>query len=286
MSESQLPKPASRTHAVSLRSGRSGFSAARRIAVTAACLNILSICVSPVAAQEMGVLTGVVTAPNAAPLAQARVSISDTPLAAVTDSTGGFRVARIPPGMRTLEIKRLGYLPLALPVEVLAGEILHLQLALSPETVVLTSVHVDASAADPALRGFNARRARGTGTYFNREELDRMQPRVFTDILRRVAGVQIQAGIERYGSGSTVQMGRNSGGLGARVCPVEFFVNGTPFPSARDGNINHFIAPEDVVAVEVYAGTSQVPQEFSSGMYNTRCGIVIVWTRSGPEKPR
>jgi hypothetical protein len=40
------------------------------------------------------------------------------------------------------------------------------------------------------------------------------------------------------------------------------------------------------VAVEVYAGTSQVPQEFSSGMYNTRCGIVIVWTRSGPEKPR
>jgi carboxypeptidase-like protein/TonB-dependent receptor-like protein len=234
----------------------------------------------------MGVLTGVVTAPNAAPLAQARVTISDTPLGTATDSSGSFRVAQIPAGIRTLEVKMLGYAPLALPVEILPGETLHLLLALSAETVVLASVKVEAEAADPGLRGFNARRARGTGRYFDHEELVRMQPRVFTDVLRRVAGIQIQPGIERYGTGSTVQVGRNSGGLGARVCPVEFFVNGAPFPAARDGNINHFIPPEEVVAVEVYAGASQTPQEFSSGMYNTRCGVVVIWTRSGPEKQR
>ena len=236
--------------------------------------------------QEVGILTGTVTAINAIPVARARVTISETTLATATDSSGTFRVAQIPAGMRTLEIRMLGYAPLALPVEVLAGETLNLELALSPEAVVLTPVEVDGGTSDRALRGFTARRARGTGRYFDAEELIKMQPRVFTDILRRVAGVQIQPGIERYGSGSTVQMGRNSGGMGARTCPVEFFVNGSPFPSARDGNINHFISPDEVVAVEVYNGAAQIPQEFSNGAYNTRCGIVVIWTRSGPEKER
>ncbi len=236
--------------------------------------------------QEVGILTGKVTAVNAIPVAKARVTISETALATATDSTGTFRIAQIPAGMRTLEIRMLGYAPLALPVEVLAGEILNLDLALAPEAVVLKSVEVEAGATDRALRGFTARRARGAGRYFDEEELARMQPRVFTDILRRVAGVQIQPGIERYGTGSTVQMGRNSGGMGTRTCPVEFFVNGSPFPSARDGNINHFISPDEVVGVEVYSGAAQIPQEFSNGAYNTRCGLVVIWTRSGPEKER
>jgi hypothetical protein len=236
--------------------------------------------------QEVGTLTGTVSAINAIPVAQARVTILETALATATDSTGTFRVARIPAGMRVLEIKMLGYAPLALPVEVIAGETLNLELALSPEAVVLKAVDIDAGTSDRALRGFTDRRARGTGRYFDEEELIRMQPRVFTDILRRIAGVQIQPGIERYGTGSSVQMGRNSGGMGTRTCPVEFFVNGSPFPSARDGNINHYIAPEEVVAVEVYNGAAQIPQEFSSGAYNTRCGVVVIWTRSGPEKER
>jgi hypothetical protein len=236
--------------------------------------------------QEVGILTGTVTAVNASPVARARVTISETALATATDSSGTFRVGQIPAGMRTLEIRMLGYAPLALPVEVLPGETLHLDLALSPEAVVLKTVAVDAGSSDRALRGFTARRARGTGRYFDEEELIRMQPRQFTDILRRVAGVQIQPGIERYGTGSTVQMGRNSGGMGTRTCPVEFFVNGSPFPSARDGNINHFISPDEIVAVEVYSGAAQIPQEFSNGAYNTRCGVVVVWTRSGPEKER
>jgi hypothetical protein len=236
--------------------------------------------------QEVGILTGTVTAVNSIPVARARVTISETLLATATDSNGAFRVSQIPAGMRVLEIRMLGYAPLALPVEVLAGETLNLELALSPEAVVLKPVEVDAGTSDRALRGFTARRARGAGRYFDEEELARMQPRVFTDILRRIAGVQIQPGIERYGTGSSVQIGRNSGGMGARTCPVEFFVNGSPFPSARDGNINHYIAPEEVVAVEVYNGAAQIPQEFSSGAYNTRCGVVVIWTRSGPEKDR
>lgn len=279
----QLPTPVSRKRATSLGPGFSWLPAARFFSVAAAGLNILVLWPVDPVAQEMGILTGIVTGANAAPLARARVTIAGTALATATDSSGNFRVAGVRAGTSTLEVKMLGYAPLALPVEVFAGETLNLRLLLSAEPVVLRSVEVTA-APEPALRGFNARRARGTGRFFDQDDIVRMQPRVFTDVLRRVAGVQIQPGIERYGSGSSVQMGRNSGGMGTRVCPVEFFVNGAPFPAARDGSINHFIAPEEVVAVEVYAGASQIPQEFSSGMYNTRCGVVAIWTRSGPEK--
>lgn len=284
MSASQLPTLLSRSPGSLLGLRFALLRSARRFSVVAAGLNILVLWPVNSVAQEFGTLTGVVTGANSAPLARARVTVAGTALATATDSGGNFRVTGLKAGTSTLEVKMLGYTPLELPVEVLAGETLNLRLLLSAEPVVLRSVEVKAGPGDPSLRGFEARRTRGTGRFFDHNDIVKMQPRVFTDVLRRVAGIQIQPGIERYGTGSTVQMGRNSGGMGARTCPVEFFVNGAPFPSARDGNINHFIAPEEVVGVEVYAGASQVPQEFSSAMYNTRCGVVAIWMRSGPEK--
>ncbi len=284
MSASQMPKHLSRKHGFRLGQGFSWLPAANLFSVAAAGFNILVLWPVDPVAQEMGTLTGIVTAANAAPLAHARVTISGTLLATATDSSGNFRVVGIPSGNQTLEVKMIGYAPLARSVDVLAGETLHIPLLLSAEPVVLNPVEVRGdTVVSPALRGFQARRTRGTGRFFDRDDIVRMQPRAFTDVLRRVAGIQVQPGIEAYGSGSSVQIGRNSGGMGTRVCPVEYFVNGTPFPLARDGGINHFIAPDEVVAVEVYAGAAQIPQQFSSAMYNTRCGVVVIWTRSGPE---
>jgi len=42
-------------------------------------------------------------------------------------------------------------------------------------------------------------------------------------------------------------------------------------------------APEDVIAVEVYNGASQIPPEFQSTLLNARCGVVVIWTRVGNE---
>ena len=48
-------------------------------------------------------------------------------------------------------------------------------------------------------------------------------------------------------------------------------------------SINQYIVPEDVVAVEVYSGASQVPSEFQSNLLNARCGVIVIWTRVGNE---
>jgi len=236
-------------------------------------------------AQEAGVITGMVAGINASPLVRARVAIAGTSISAATDESGNFRVFGVPVGMQTIEVRMLGYAPLALPVEVVAGESFHLALEMQREPTVLPTVDVTAEPrVNPLYQGFLDRKARGLGSFFDRKDIDAMQPRLMTDVLRRVPGLRMEIAGESYGSGNTMASARSSGAAGNRTCPMEFYVNGSPMPLPRDGGgINHFIAPEEVVGVEVYNGASQIPPQFNSGMYNTRCGVVVIWTRSGPE---
>jgi hypothetical protein len=64
---------------------------------------------------------------------------------------------------------------------------------------------------------------------------------------------------------------------------VLFFVNGMPLQVAGDMSIDQYVAPEDVVAVEVYTGTSQIPPEFQSALLNSKCGVIVIWTRTGDD---
>ncbi len=65
-----------------------------------------------------------------------------------------------------------------------------------------------------------------------------------------------------------------------------FYVNGTPFPVTGDMSINQYVVPEDILAVEVYSGTSQIPAQFQSNLLNARCGVIVIWTRMGNEDDR
>jgi hypothetical protein len=61
-----------------------------------------------------------------------------------------------------------------------------------------------------------------------------------------------------------------------------FFMNGSTFPLPGDQPINDFVAPEEVIALEVYAGSSEIPAQFNTSRFNSRCGVIVVWTRYGP----
>lgn len=241
----------------------------------------------PLAAQLTGIVTGTVTTADSVPLSAARVSVIGTTIVATTHQDGGFRMTGVPVGNQTIQVNMLGYKPALLSLQMGTAETLKVQVTLTSEPVEIAAVEVRPDFyVPPEIRGFQERRARGSGTYFTHDDIARMQPRLLTDVLRRVAGVQIAPVNGEYGTSYTVQTGRNAGGLAARTCPVLFYVNGAPFPLSSDVPINHFIAPEDVVALEVYTGVAQIPAQFNSGMYSARCGVVVIWTRSGPEPTR
>ncbi len=185
------------------------------------------------AAQAWGTLTGTVVGEDAIPLAQARVQILGTDPVALSGKDGRFQLRRVSPGDRVLEVRLLGYRRLMQAVTVAAGETLHVQIVLAIAPLPLEPVEVTAEPTLlPALRGFEERRAKGYGHFFNRREIAQMQPRVFTDVLRRVPGVQLQPTASALGASEAVRMSRTTGVAGARACPVLFYVNGTSTPAA------------------------------------------------------
>jgi outer membrane receptor for ferrienterochelin and colicin len=144
---------------------------------------------------------------------------------------------------------------------------------------------VEASGArgvSPAMEGFYQRRTRATGHFFTQDQIHSMQARMVTDILRRVPGANVRTVAGTQGGGQAVSMGRTTGASGNRACDAIYYVNGQLFPVSADVGINAFVRPHDIEAMEVYSGAARIPSEFNTGMRGTRCGVVVIWTRSGP----
>jgi len=235
--------------------------------------------------QALGTVTGTVTGENATPLPQARIRIAGTDPTVLSSKDGQFQLGSVTPGHLVLEVRLLGYVAVLRALDVGAGETLRVNVVLASAPIPLKAVEVEVEGARilPAMRAFQERRAHGNGHYFNRQEIARIQPRVITDVLRRVPGVQIQPVSGAFGSNEMVRMDRTTGVMGGRPCPVLFYVNGTPFPVTGDFSINQYVVPEDVIAIEVYAGMSQIPPEFQANLLNARCGVIAIWTRQGNE---
>lgn len=230
--------------------------------------------------QSSAIVSGTVTAANSMPVAQAKVALIGTNISTVTRFDGVFRVSHVPAGPQTIEVRMVGYRPTILPFDVQAGETLHLMLVLDPLALETVKVTADANFS-PGMGGFEERRGHGNGKFFNRADIEKMQARQVTDVLRRVPGMRIQGGTGPFGGSQTAQTGRNAGSAGSRICPMAYYLNGTPFPLSNDVSINHYVTPDEVVAMEVYTGASQIPAEFNSTITTSRCGVVVIWTRIG-----
>jgi hypothetical protein len=228
--------------------------------------------VPSLALAQRGSIVGLVFGADSQPLASAHLRVTGTALWTAAGSNGDFVLLEVPSGHQLLDVRRLGYEPQQLAIDVRAGDTLRLRVTLIALALELDPVAVNKDATGP-LREFEQRRARGPGAFFTRDEITRMQPRQLTDVLRRVPGIQVRSVNGTYGDNVLVTF------RGGR-CPMMFYVNGSPLPLSADIPINHYIAVEDVVAVEVYA-PSEMPPQFNSTTYNARCGLVGVWTRSG-----
>jgi hypothetical protein len=164
------------------------------------CLAVLMILwPAPLAAQDVGVLLGTVTAVDETPLGAARVSLVGRKLVAFSDAAGRFSIAGLRSGSYVIEVKRLGYEPLLLQVELPAADTVRVDVLLRPAAVTLPSVEVLGASPRPPrppppaiLRGFYDRKAHGGGFFLTREDIRRLDPRLFTDLLRQAPGIRLQ----------------------------------------------------------------------------------------------
>jgi hypothetical protein len=121
------------------------------------------------------------------------------------------------------------------------------------------------------LQDFERRRRTGRGQYLTELEIRKSTASNLQDLTRGMHGVTLHCGGTTEG-GCRIQMAR-----APMNCQPDYVI---------DGRIDNSFGPatpiRDIVAVEVYTGPADVPGEFAGR--TAGCGVVVVWTRSGPTR--
>jgi hypothetical protein len=133
----------------------------------------------------------------------------------------------------------------------------------------LPAVTVAAPRTSYRLVDFERRRLTGRGQYLTEDQIRESGAANLQDATRGMRGVTLHCGGTEQG-GCRIQMTR------AKInCEPQYVIDGQ-----TDNSFGPLIAIRDVIGVEVYTGPSDVPGEFAGS--NAACGVVVVWTRSGP----
>jgi len=193
----------------------------------------------------------------------------------ITGDSGAFRIAGLPSGTDVFNVRRIGYESASFTAVLKPGRTHRATLTLTASAQPLPTVSVaDTATQTHWLDQFDRRRSSNRGTFITRQEIVRAGARSGTDIVRTVPGVRLVP--MRRGIGYQVVMTRGSG---ARQCLPSMFVHGMPY----SGTLDDFAA-EDIEALEVYVGVSEIPPELDK-IGRGVCGAIVVWTRDPNKRP-
>jgi hypothetical protein len=222
------------------------------------------------------VLIGRVTDTAGDPVAGAEITVlKHDSIRAISGDSGEFRLIRLPPGTIVFNVRRLGFEPATFTAVLKPGRTHRAIFSLTSSAVALPAVSVaDTAPQTHWLDQFERRRSSARGTFFTRADIERKGARNGTDILRTVPGVRLAP--IRGGTGNQVIMNR---GAGARTCIPAMFVHNVPY----SGTLDDFMA-DDIEALEVYVGVSEIPPELDKNGRGI-CGAIVVWTRDPNKKP-
>lgn len=231
----------------------------------------LALAAAPLPAQEAAPIVrvrGVVVDSAGLAVGGAEVRAVGTALLILTSDSGVFRV-ELPAGPVVFAVRRLGYEPSTFLATLRPGRTNGVTLVLQAMAQALPGVLVAEEREQTWLRTFNDRKDSQQGTFITRTDIEKSRARLTTDLLRRRAP-SVQVVMTR--GGTRVYMRGNS----ARRCPPQLFVHTTPY----SGEVDDF-SPDVVEAIEVYAGSAELPPELNIG--RAVCGAIVIWTRD-PKK--
>jgi hypothetical protein len=213
------------------------------------------------------------TADGGRPIEGAVVGIDQGP-ATRTSARGEWSLAGLPTGTRTLAVRRVGFYPVRLAVDVAEGAPF-VDVALPVFQAVLDTVRVKASRWRLQDTGFEERRRSGTGRYLTTADLLQV-PVIFTsDVFLRVPGVQV----DRTMMGGKRLSVRGPFGR----CAPQVYIDGLRMQNLGADDIDAFVSPDEVAGIEVYSGAF-VPAQFQEGLAG--CGSIVIWTKQGENPAR
>lgn len=233
----------------------------------------------PVTAQ-LGVIDGLVTDSALAPMAAAEIGILRTPVKITTNAQGRFRITDVKMGTYILMLRKFGYSPIASVVSVTAGDTTKLMYSLQRLTAgKLDTVRITERRESRTMMEFERRRQLGVGRFMTLAEIERRGSIDVGTLLRTFTELSV---VRNDATGVTsLQNRRDQGNMltatGAGACATQVVVDNIPMPAEVD--VELLPRPSEIAGIEVYAGPSGVPAQFSGT--NRQCGMVLIWTKDG-----
>lgn len=205
------------------------------------------------------------------PVRDATITLVGTQLVQTSRHDGRFAFSPLPVGRYVLRVRHVSFRDFADSVRLGAESNTEVTVRVVAGAIPLPALVVDVRSRHLDRVGFFERKARGTGEFLTRSQIEAKHPLTGTDVVRGVPGVRVLA--LRPGGARSITTGRGS-------CRFRYLVDGNRM--GPDFEMDE-IPPHWIEAVEIYRGPSEVPAQFSSWPRSlpAACGVILVWTREG-----
>ena len=206
---------------------------------------------------------GEVVSLTGAPVKDARVNLNGGTASVVTNDTGVFVLPNLPGGSQTLIVRRIGYLPKRIAVELRPAAA---TVVLDKTVQVLDSVRVLArrfNSQEEFLEQFDQRKRASPGGVFLTEEY--LARRIYSetqDIFRNIAGLSVSPD-------GVVSLTRGAASLTDDRCVPALFIDNIRMETTLD-----IVRPHEIRGIEIYKSAGTVPPQ-----YNDICGAIVIWTK-------
>jgi hypothetical protein len=222
-----------------------------------------------------GIVRGTVRSLDDQVLGGARIEVPVTGAFRVTKPDGLFSID-VPSGTQVIVIRRLGFEPVSVQVNVTSHQPVELNVTLGITPNILDPVLVTARRNYVLEKeGFLKRMGSGRGTYITHEDVENRKPFVLTDLLRDVPGIRVTHTLRGSIVGSdrtrSTMMGNDDG------C-TRLWVDGSEWPRVMPGDLDAFVSTRDLAGLEVYR-PGAAPAQFNS---SDGCVTLLVWTQVQP----
>lgn len=213
-------------------------------------------------------VTGRVTNKSGQPLPGARVTLQGSGVTTLTKANGDFVLDSLPSGTQSIEVRKLGYGFEEVAVELASAAPQSVNVTMSDYVPTLETMRIEAE-RDKGLSdvGYLSRKHSGNGHYMDGDQINKNSLK-FSDVMRTAPGLRVQPN----GDGRTYSITSARDPMGC----VNFVVDGTKWTEMTPGDIDDYVRPDEMRAVEIYNG-STVPAEFQDPGRSS-CTTVVVWT--------
>lgn len=218
-----------------------------------------------------GRVLGRVADPRGAPLAAVLVTVAGDSV--LSDDRGYFEVPVDDRGPISVRFEALGRATVVDTVTPQAEEGVFLTVVLPVQAVELEPITVTAVSRRTMLHLEDLRRrvAMGFGDFVTRQEFEVRGYPTWRQFLQGVPGMRISGGVPVF---------RNAASLSGGACAPTFYMDGVKL---RSWESTTDLSTMDLELVELYRSTASIPPEYVDS--NSRCGVVLLWTRRGVDLP-